>query len=492
MKQCNCGDHNHHKAALTRREILQIGGVGVVGASLLPIFRSTKVLAQATVTPLNTADACIFIALRGAISHMDTFSVKEGAWTPGDWDIQTRGNITLSNLLFPNLLGQANRFSVIHSVQPWVPVHEVGQYWNDVGMDFNAALAPERPAVGAVMAMEFQPTRSAEDVFPGFISLVGNPVARNGFLNGLVAPFSVVNGGPAGTGRLIAPTGLPSLTHPRGQAVFENFYSDLLTLDAPQRSGNPPWGKPVQDYNDFYTAARNMLYNDYVSAAFGYADAERAAYGSTTFGDACIVARNLLTGNRGTRFIHISFGGWDHHDNVYARLRGEGPPRNFPPLGRVVDQGVAALLNDLANTPHPTRPNTNLLDRTLIVMMGEFGRTPPSRYGPTGLNGTDGRDHYQNVQCCLVAGGGVQGGRNIGVLNADGSTITNPGWDYGTAAARGPAGINVRMEDIVVTMYSALGINWTREILDTPSRRVFQYSPGGPNTVYREIRDLFS
>src|SRR5262249_20439824 len=212
-----------------------------------------------------------------------------------------------SNLIFPNLLSQANRFALIHSMQGWVPVHAVGQYWNDVGMDFNAALAPERPAVGAVVAMEYQASRTASDVFPGFISLVGTPVALNGIFTGMVAPCAVTNGGPTSAARLIAASGLPSLTHPRGQATFEGFYQDLLALDAVQRSASPPWGKPIQDYNDFYTAARNMLYNPDVTAAFTYADAERAAYGNTTFGDSLIVARNLVAGNRGSRFIHVSF-----------------------------------------------------------------------------------------------------------------------------------------------------------------------------------------
>src|SRR5262249_16284478 len=206
MKRCDCGNHDLHQREISRRTILQIGGVSVVGASLLPVFQSTKVLAQGTVTPLNTADACIFIALRGGPSHMDTFSVKEGSWTPADWDVRQPGNIRLSNLIFPNLLDQSSRFSIIHSVQGWVPVHAVGQYWNDVGMDLNAALAPERPAVGSVMAMEYQASRQPQDVFPGFISLVGNPVARNGFLNGLVAPFTVTNAGPTSTARLIAAT----------------------------------------------------------------------------------------------------------------------------------------------------------------------------------------------------------------------------------------------------------------------------------------------
>lgn len=479
MKRCDCGDDNHQPATFSRREILQLSGVGIVGASLLPLFRSTKVLAQSDVTPLSTADACIFIKMAGGPSHMDTFSVKTGGWTPADWDVQARGDITLPNLLFPNLLNQADKISIIHSVQSWVPVHEVAQYWIDVSQDFNAALAAERPALGAVVAMEYESRRASGDVFPGFVSLVGNPAARNGFLNGMVAPFAIINGGPTGGGRLIPTGGLPSLTHPRGQATFEGFYGDLLALDARQRSVNPPWGKAVRDYNDFYTAARGMLYNPEVSSVFNYPDAERAAYGNTTFGDACLVARNLVAGSRGTRFIHLTFNAWDHHVNIYQGLRGVGP---------LLDKGVASLISDLASRPSPIS-GQSLLDRTLIVMMGEFGRTPPSRYGPTGLNGTDGRDHYQNVQFCLMAGGGVRGGRNVGVLNADGSVITDPGWAYGSRP--GPAGPNIRMEDIGVTIYSALGINWTREILDTPSRRVFQYITGGPNTVYKEIRELF-
>jgi len=480
MKTCSCGDHAHHAATFSRREIIQMGTVGVVGSSLLPLFRSTKVLAQATVDPLNTADACIFVKLAGAPSHMDTFSVKEGSWTPDDWDVQQSGEIRLSNRLFPNLLGQVDKFSIIHSVQAWVPVHAVGQYWIDTSQDFNAALAAERPALGAVVALEFQPQRGTDDVFPGFVSLISTPAVRNGFLNGMTAPFPIINGGPTSTARLIGAGGLPTLNHPRGQAAFTNFYDQLQVMDAAQRSADPPWGKAVKDYNDFYTVARGMMYNPTVSEAFLYSDAQRQAYGNTTFGDSCLVARNLIAANKGTRFVHITFGSWDHHNNVYTNLRSMGP---------VLDSGLAGLLADLANTPS-ARKGQSLLDRTLIVVMGEFGRTPPSRYGPSGLNGTQGRDHYQNVQCCLIAGGGVQGGRNIGVLNTDGSVISDPGWSH--ADRRGTAGPNIRMEDIGVTIYSALGINWTTEIVDTPSRRVFQYINGGPNTVYEEVRELFA
>src|SRR5262245_34126081 len=98
MKRCDCGDHNRNVAELTLRAILQIGGVSVVGASLVQMFGSTKVLAQGMVTPRGSADQVIFIAMRGGPSHMDTFSVKEGSWTPDDWDVQPRGDTRLSNL----------------------------------------------------------------------------------------------------------------------------------------------------------------------------------------------------------------------------------------------------------------------------------------------------------------------------------------------------------------------------------------------------------
>src|SRR5262249_48600538 len=131
-----------------------------------------------------------------------------------------------------------------------------------------------------------------------------------------------------------------------------------------------------------------------------------------------------------------------------------------------------------------------LLDKTLIVVMGEFGRTPPNLYpGGTGLSRANGRDHYAPVQSALFAGGGVKGGKMIGRTDQYGAAILDPEWRYATRP--GPAGPNIRIHDIGTTIYSALGINWTREIADTPSRRRYQYIDGGPGTVYREIKELF-
>src|SRR5712692_2581179 len=109
-------NHPHHQTAgtlgLTRRDFVSLAGLGVAGYALRTGFQPGEVLAQSTPLLFNTADACIFIKLPGAPSHMDTFGVKVGSWTPADWDVQSIGNITLPNRLFPNLLRQADKFSI--------------------------------------------------------------------------------------------------------------------------------------------------------------------------------------------------------------------------------------------------------------------------------------------------------------------------------------------------------------------------------------------
>lgn len=483
MKKCDCGHNEEKHTGWSRRQFIQIGTAGVVGYALAQMKYPFETLAQANVVPLNTADACIFVKLAGAPSHLDTFDLKVGSWTPADFDPQTSGDITLPNRLFPRLLQLTDKFSILRSVQAWVPVHAIGQYWIDTSQDFNAGLAAERPALGAVVAMEYQNQRDPEDVLPGFVALIGTPAGGNGFLNGLVAPFPISGRAGQQPARLIPAAGVPGLTHPRGEAAFNRFYNRLQDIDAAHRGGQSPWGKALDDYNDFYNAARAMVYSPAVTEAFQYTDAEREPYGRTTFGDAMLVARNLIRANKGTRFVHVTFGGWDMHANIY---QGNASLYNRCP---VLDNGLAQLIQDLDALPSPRRPGKTLLETTLIVVMGEFGRTPPNLYDETGLSGRGGRDHYPYAQFSVIAGGGVIGGRVIGVTNQYGSSITDPGWSGRNRTGR--AGPNIRMEDIGVTIYSALNINWTREIFETPSGRVYQYINGGPRTVYKEVRELF-
>src|SRR5207244_7641240 len=162
-----------------------------------------------------------------------------------------------------------------------------------------------------------------------------------------------------------------------------------------------------------YSSARQMMYDPGVNAAFRFTTQERNRYGNSPFGNSCLVARNLVSANLGTRYIQITLGGWDNHQNIYAQNTGIYVP------ARQLDVGLSNLIADLAAAPAAN--GTTRLDETLIVVKGEFGRTVG------GLTDLQGRDHYF-VHSALFAGGGVRGGRVIGETSADGQFIEIGGW----------------------------------------------------------------
>ena len=163
----------------------------------------------------------------------------------------------------------------------------------------------------------------------------------------------------------------------------------------------------------------------------------------------------------GTRFIQISFGSWDHHGNIYA------PNANLQLLSRQFDAGLAALIADLKQD--------GTLNQTLIVAMGEFGRTA----GP--LNQNAGRDHHQQ-HSVLFAGGGVKGNRAIGQTNALGDDVADPGWS---------AGRYVWPEDVEATIYSALGIDWTKIVHGDNLGPGFEYVPQQDLYQYQPVNELW-
>ncbi len=177
---------------------------------------------------------------------------------------------------------------------------------------------------------------------------------------------------------------------------------------------------------------------------------ERKRYGSSITGDAAIIARNLVVADAGTHFIFLSQDDWDHHNDIYAE-------KHHYQKSRTLDAALCPLIDDLAAAKRPD--GTSVLDETLIVCMGEFGRTPGALTGQR-----NGRDHYQFAFTGLFAGGGIQGGRVIGKTDEMGAKVVEPGWH---------AKRSVYPEDIATTIYSALGIDWTKSIETTPSGRTF-------------------
>jgi uncharacterized protein (DUF1501 family) len=207
-----------------------------------------------------------------------------------------------------------------------------------------------------------------------------------------------------------------------------------------------------------------MVYNDPVGRVFQFSNADDQRYGGSSFARSLVVARNIVQANLGTVFVSASQGGWDTHAQQFDSKKGI----TIYSLTNELDLALGNLILDLKASGD--------LSRTLIVALGEFGRTP----GP--LNFRDGRDHYRNVMSALLVGGGVRGGRAIGKTDATGAAITEPGWSGGRP---------IYVEDIVSTVYSAMGVDWTKSIENTPFGRRYIYVTGAELGNYGPIDEVF-
>ena len=293
---------------------------------------------------------------------------------------------------------------------------------------------------------------------PPFLSLnqSGLTIQGSKFLGGDVAPLAA----PANPG------GLTTIEHNffgnQSQARFQERYQLLEALDADMRTNAPD--RALSDHADFYTAARRMMYDQAIASVFRFSDEDNQRYGNTAFGRSAIVARNAVRAKNGAVFVALSQSGWDTHQNMFDRAYAG----NMYQLCGDLDSGIGTLVQDLKESGD--------LDQTLIVIMGEFGRTP----GP--LNSQGGRDHHRDAMSVVMIGGGVKGGRVIGATDSNGEKIVDPGWSGQRA---------IVMEDIGATVYSALGINWTKSVEDTPSGRKFEYVPSGASGTYTSVDEVF-
>src|SRR6266481_6211893 len=158
--------------SLTRRHFFRTGAVTVSGFWLAPMVRPVNVTAKENVTPRGGAEYCIFLFLNGGASQLDSFDIKEGKWTPPDFDVRTvKPGIRLPYSLFPQLSGQLDHLVVARSVEAWESAHSRAQYYMQVGHPFSPARRNEMPAVGAVIASEFAFRRKVSDFLPPFVAM---------------------------------------------------------------------------------------------------------------------------------------------------------------------------------------------------------------------------------------------------------------------------------------------------------------------------------
>ena len=450
--------------SLRRRELLRASGLSIAGG-YLNAFAPRNVSAAQKVQPKATARQVLFVNLDGGMSQVDSLDAKEGAWTPDYFDIRSFGNdLKLPAGVFKQLPGVLNKLTVVRSMAAWDVVHGRAQYYIQTGHPLNLALSKEVPSIGAVVCSELASQRKTTDSLPGYIAmnLAGNQAGliNQGFMSAEYGPMSLNVGD--------AP---PNLAPPKGQeAVMARRWERLQQLDNSLRSGKEA-DRSFSDFHEYYRGAWAIMNDPRVAEIFSLSDEDKQRYGSSSIGNSLALARNVFKADAGTRFIMASHGGWDHHGNIYKENS-----RNHVTLMRELDAAFSALLNDLDSTPSKHDKGKTLLDETLVIAMSEFGRTTGA------ISETrKGREHYMYAFSGMLAGGGIRRGAVIGKTDAAGGKITDAGW-----SGKRP----IYMEDIACSIYSALGIDWTKSIDTTPSGRAFHYVEPASGTKYMNFQPV--
>ncbi len=428
-----------------RRDFLKAGVLGLFGLSLTDLFR-LKALANPRppgegMQAPHTAKSIILIWLGGGPSHLDMWDLKpdapeeiRGLFKPIPTNVT---GIHISEHM-PKLAQQMEKLCIVRSMTSPEAAHERGTHYMMTGYQPLPGFAV--PGYGAVVA-KLKPQRSA---LPPYIA-VPAPVAYGGggFLGASLAPFSP-GGNPASKNFKVR-----DLQPPKGISYqrVERRRSLRQAVDAAFKKyevGNPA----AEAVDSFYTSAYNLMSSSDARAAFALENETnklRDAYQRNTFGQSCLLARRLV--EAGVNFVTVSNGGWDNHNNIFSSLPGKL---------NAFDGTMATLIEDLSER--------GLLESTMVMAMGEFGRTPV-------INRNGGRDHHSRVFSIMLAGGGVQGGQVIGASDPFGME---------------PAETPVRPEDLSATLYQSLGIDYNQS-LESPEGVRIVLSRGG-----RPIRGVLS
>ena len=387
---------------LTRRQMFQLATAGALGGSASGWLRS---LAADAATDPRRRKACILLWMSGGPSQIDTFDPKPGHENGGpSKPIATAVPGILLGEHLPRLAREVNDLAIIRGMSTKEGDHGRATYNLRTGYIQQGPI--RYPTLGSLVAKELE-DGSAE--LPGFVSVgparAFSPGAfSSGFLGPKYAPLIV--GERGGTGPKAFRVDDLDLPAAIGPARADERLELMHALGGDFQATRP--GVTPESHADAYLRAVRMMRSP-AAKAFELDEepaAVRDGYGRNPFGQGCLLARRLV--ERGVPFVEVTLSsadgrtnalGWDTHSGNFDAVR---------QLSTVLDAGWASLMHDLRAR--------GLLDDTLIVWMGEFGRTPK-------INELAGRDHYPNAWSTVLAGGGLKGGQVIGDTGADGMRV---------------------------------------------------------------------
>lgn len=413
-------DNNHHRSCdgISRRSALRLGAGGLIGGLTLPHLLELQ--AKAASPKPAKAKSCIFLFLEGGPPHMDMFDPKPDS--PSDYrgpfgTISTSVPGTFVSEHLPLSAKIADKYTIIRSHSHNDNGHTTGYHLVMTG--HKASFADGNNPV------------PNNDVYPSLGSVISRSLGQNGPLPPYInLPHAMAAGGPGFYGAQDAPFVIdadpsqpdfkvrdlfPSAPTNR-QALRDRLLAGIDDLERNRLHG------PAKTLSEYYERAYRLMTSPEAKKAFNIheeSDKTREEYGYSQIGQCALFARRLIEG--GCRFVGVDSPGWDVHFNC------------FPSLGKDLippsDRAFSALINDL--------DERGLLDETLVVMMGEMGRTPK-------INAAAGRDHWSMAQSIILAGGGIKPGQVIGATDEHASA---------------PITIPITVPDLLKTIVSLMGID---------------------------------
>ena len=407
---------NRVPPGMTRRHFMEhLAGASALAGSALALGSSLRANAAQL---KRSHKSCILLWMGGGPPTIDMWDMKPGAVTGGQFKpIATTGDVEINELM-PKIAEQMKHLSVVRSMSTREADHTRGTYYLHTAYVPNPSVV--HPGYGSVVAHELA-AQAAELQIPPFVS-IGGPSEGPGFLGMAYAPFQVDSNGQVRDLRA---------------SVAETRVMDRMQLLArlEKRFVRENRGAAAAEHAKVLDSTLELMTSQQMEAfqVDKEPQAARDRYGTSGFGRGCLMARRLV--EVGVPFVEVTLGGWDLHQNCFTTLQ-----QKLPEL----DQGMSALVDDLAER--------GLLQDTVVLWMGEFGRTPR-------INERAGRDHYARAWSAVLAGGGLPGGKVVGATNEDGTQVTSEPYSS---------------EDLMATVCQAMGIS-----LET----VFTASNGRPMKI---------
>jgi hypothetical protein len=408
---------------LSRREALKLSAAGVLAGSMSGWFDVLAGHAAEAAKAGTKHKSCVLLWMNGGPSQMDTWDLKPDSPNAGEFKpISTSvPGIQISEHL-PRLAKQMEHMSIFRGMSTGEGSHGRARYYMHTGYREGQG-GVVYPSLGAIASHEL-----AKPGFelPNFVAIGGGTLGA-GFLGPKHAPLNITDPN----------RGVENLRPAVDLAAFDERVSLLEEMESSFL--NTYKAGSVKAHKTTYQSAVDLMHSAKAKAfdlsaeptavkeryGIGAPAGAGARGGNGRFGEACLLARRLV--EVGVPFVEVSLGGWDTHQNNWSSVKR---------LSEQVDPGMSALIEDLKSR--------GLLDSTLVIWAGEFGRTPKIN----SRTAQPGRDHFPRAWSTVLAGGGIKGGSVIGKTSKDGDTVTER---------------PIAVVDFMATVCKALGIDYTKK-----------------------------